>query len=159
MAHSKVTRPPIFGQSSVAPWKAMQPTFRITVLKDSNTALKKKHPSEHVTLQHVTVCVCACVRLSYTSQPRHTEEVSSVHYYLLRNKNQPDALYFLINSNKYPLHLSNRLTIHHQEAVYCICSLWYLSCRVDLTVLAASQRACMINAIDCMYSKLPAEDE
>ena len=26
-------------------------------------------------------------------------------------------------------------------------------------MLAASQRGCMINAIDCMYSKLPAEDE
>ena len=28
-----------------------------------------------------------------------------------------------------------------------------------LIVLAASQRGCMINATDCMYSKLPAEDE
>ena len=26
-------------------------------------------------------------------------------------------------------------------------------------MLAASQRGCMINAIDCMYSKLPPEDE
>ena len=26
-------------------------------------------------------------------------------------------------------------------------------------VLAASQSGCMINAIDCMYSKLPPEDE
>ena len=26
-------------------------------------------------------------------------------------------------------------------------------------MLAASQRGCMINATDCMYSKLPAEDE
>ena len=28
-----------------------------------------------------------------------------------------------------------------------------------LIVLAASQRGCMINAIDCMYSKLPTDDE
>ena len=26
-------------------------------------------------------------------------------------------------------------------------------------MLAASQRGCMINAIDCMHSKLPPEDE
>ena len=26
-------------------------------------------------------------------------------------------------------------------------------------MLAANQRGCMINAIDCMYSKLPPEDE
>ena len=26
-------------------------------------------------------------------------------------------------------------------------------------VLAASQRGCMINGTDCMYSKLPSEDE
>ena len=25
--------------------------------------------------------------------------------------------------NNYPLHVSNRLAIHHQESVYCICSL------------------------------------
>ena len=28
-----------------------------------------------------------------------------------------------------------------------------------IILLAASQRGCMINATDCMYSKLPAEDE
>ena len=28
-----------------------------------------------------------------------------------------------------------------------------------MNVLAASQRGCMINAIDCIYSKPPAEDE
>ena len=49
----------------------------------------------------------------------------------LRNKNQSDALSFLIYSNKY----------------------------FTLIVLAASQLGCMINAIDCMYSKLPADDE
>ena len=46
----------------------------------------------------------------------------------LRNRNQSDALSFLIYSNNYPLHVPNRLTIHHQEAVYCICRLWYISC-------------------------------
>ena len=44
-----------------------------------------------------------------------------------------------------PLHVSTRLTIHPQEAVYCRCSLW--------------QRGCTINGIDCTYNKLPAEDE
>ena len=42
----------------------------------------------------------------------------------LRNKN----LSFLIYSNKYPLHVSNRLTIYPQQAVYCTCSMWYSSC-------------------------------
>jgi hypothetical protein len=46
----------------------------------------------------------------------------------LHNNNQPDALHFLIYSNKYPLHVSNRLTTHPQQAVYSTCSLWYLSC-------------------------------
>jgi hypothetical protein len=36
--------------------------------------------------------------------------------------------YLLIYFNNYPLHISNRLTIHHQEAFYFICSIWYLSC-------------------------------
>ena len=27
-----------------------------------------------------------------------------------------------------PLHVSNGLTIHHQDVVYCICVIWYLSC-------------------------------
>jgi hypothetical protein len=34
----------------------------------------------------------------------------------------------LIYFNNHPLHVSNRLTIHHQEAVYCIYSIRYLSC-------------------------------
>ena len=46
----------------------------------------------------------------------------------LRNKNQPDALSFLIYFINYPLHVSNWWTIHPQEPVYCICSLCYLSC-------------------------------
>ena len=45
-----------------------------------------------------------------------------------RNKNQPDALSFLVYFNNYPLHVPNRLTIRHREAIYCICSLWHLSC-------------------------------
>ena len=34
----------------------------------------------------------------------------------------------LIYFNNHPLHVSNTLTIHHQEVVYCICSIWYSSC-------------------------------
>ena len=45
----------------------------------------------------------------------------------VRNKNQRDAFSFLICFSNYPLHVSNRLTIHHQKVVYCICSQWYLS--------------------------------
>ena len=30
---------------------------------------------------------------------------------------------------------------------------------ITLIVLAANQRGCMINAIDCIYFKLPTEDE
>ena len=39
----------------------------------------------------------------------------------LRNKNQTDALSVLTYSSKYPLHISNRLTLHPQEAVFCSC--------------------------------------
>ena len=61
----------------------------------------------------------------------------------MHNKNQWDALSFQIYSNKYPLHVSNRLTIQGGTSI----------------VLAASKRGCMINATDHMYSKLPTEDE
>jgi len=41
-----------------------------------------------------------------------------------------DKLHFslLVCFNNHPLHVSNRLTIHHQEVLYCICSIWYVSC-------------------------------
>ena len=55
----------------------------------------------------------------------------------------------LIYFNNHPLHVSNRLTILHQEVVYC----------GTLIVLAVSQHRCMINTIYCMYSKLPPDDE
>jgi len=42
--------------------------------------------------------------------------------YLL-TKDEQNAL-FSLNL----LHVSNRLTMHHQEVVYCICSIWCLSC-------------------------------
>jgi len=34
----------------------------------------------------------------------------------------------LICFNNRPLRVSNRLTIHHQEVFYCICSIWHLLC-------------------------------
>jgi len=34
----------------------------------------------------------------------------------------------LIYFSNHPLHVSNLLTVHHQEVVYCTCSIWYLSC-------------------------------
>ena len=55
------------------------------------------------------------------------KQFEETHKNNLRNKNQPEAFSFFIYSNKYPLHVSNRLTIHNQEAVHCTCSLWYLS--------------------------------
>jgi len=41
-----------------------------------------------------------------------------------------DKLHYslLLYVNNHPLHVSNRLTTHHQEVFYCICSIWYLSC-------------------------------
>jgi len=36
--------------------------------------------------------------------------------------------FFKIYFNNDPLHVSKGLSIHHQQVVYCICSLWYLSC-------------------------------
>jgi hypothetical protein len=47
--------------------------------------------------------------------------------------------------NNHPLHVSNRLTVHHQE---------FHSDRAS-----ASQRRWMINKICCIYSKLPPDDE
>ena len=44
------------------------------------------------------------------------------------HNNQPVAYFFLIYFSDYPLHVLKRLTIRHQEEVYCICNLWYLSC-------------------------------
>jgi hypothetical protein len=38
-------------------------------------------------------------------------------YLDLRNKDQQDALFFLISFNNHPLQVSNRLTIHNQEAM------------------------------------------
>jgi len=34
-------------------------------------------------------------------------------------------LIYFIN---HPLNVSNKLTLRHQEVVYCICNIWYLSC-------------------------------
>jgi hypothetical protein len=45
--------------------------------------------------------------------------------------------FFLIYFSNYPLHVSNRLTIHHQEAVYCICSICFFF--MHLRWLAASK--------------------
>ena len=38
----------------------------------------------------------------------------------LRNKDQQDALFSLNLFSNHPLHVSSRLTIHHQEVFYCI---------------------------------------
>jgi len=35
----------------------------------------------------------------------------------LHNKDKQDALFFLIYFSNHPLHVSNRLTIHHQEVL------------------------------------------
>ena len=43
-----------------------------------------------------------------------------------------------------------------QFTVYAVYGIYHAS---NLIVLAASQHGCMINAIDCMYSKLSPEDE
>jgi len=42
----------------------------------------------------------------------------------LRNKGQQDELFFLIYFNNHLLHVSNRLTIYHQEGVYCTWGCW-----------------------------------
>jgi uncharacterized membrane protein YobD (UPF0266 family) len=45
-------------------------------------------------------------------------QVKSILKVCLRNKDQQDALFFLnLFSIIYPLHVSNRVTIHHQTAV------------------------------------------
>jgi hypothetical protein len=52
--------------------------------------------------------------------------------YLLCNKDQQDALFSLIYFNNHPLHVSNRLTIHHQEV-----ALLYMQCVVFVIPYAA----------------------
>ena len=46
----------------------------------------------------------------------------------LCNKDQQDAIFLKIYFSNHPLHVSNRVTVHHREVVYTVCSLWYLSC-------------------------------
>jgi len=46
----------------------------------------------------------------------------------LRYKDQQDALFFVDLFNNHPVHVSKRLTMHRQEAVYCTYSIWYLPC-------------------------------
>ena len=74
-------------------------------------------------------------------------------YIALRTKSQPDSLSFLIYFNKYPLHVSNTLTIYRASTL--------TGCKHDQgwTVLATNHRGCTINTTDCTYSKLPAVDE
>ena len=48
--------------------------------------------------------------------------------------------------------------LRRQFTVYAVCGVYHASSST-LIVLAASHRGCTINAIDCMYSKLPTEDE
>ena len=51
--------------------------------------------------------------------------------------------------------------IRRQFTVHAVYSIYHKSTLTSSTliVLAASQRGCMIIAIDCIYSKLPPEDE
>ena len=72
----------------------------------------------------------------------------------LRNKNQRDALSFQIYSN-------NILYMFRTDKLFILRRqlLTRSSWRSTLIVLAASQRGCTINTVDCMYSKLPTEDE
>ena len=51
------------------------------------------------------------------------------------------------------------LTLYGPRIVLYLCSNDQPTMICTLIVLAASQHGCMINAIDCMYSKLPAVDE
>jgi hypothetical protein len=47
------------------------------------------------------------------------------HLSLLLNKNQQDDFSFIIYFSNHPLRVSNRLTIRHQEVLYCIRCIWY----------------------------------
>jgi len=46
----------------------------------------------------------------------------------LHNKDQQDAILFLIYFINHPLHVSNRWTIHYQEVALLYISMCYLSC-------------------------------
>ena len=63
--------------------------------------------------------------------------------------------FYLMYFNNHPLHVSNRLTIHHQEVVllYMQHIVFIMHILSTPIVLAASQRRCMINTICSMYSK------
>jgi hypothetical protein len=62
-------------------------------------------------------------------------------------------IFLLIYFNNHPLHVSSRLTIHHQELFYCICSIW------NSDRASESQRKWMINTVRCIYSKIPPDDK
>jgi hypothetical protein len=62
----------------------------------------------------------------------------------LRNKDQKDALFSLISFNNHHLHVSNKLTIHHQEVALLYLQymvfIMHLCCVAARTiVLAATQ--------------------
>ena len=57
------------------------------------------------------------------------------------------------------LFLSVYIHTYVSKNVYIYIYTFFDSSSSTLIVLAAGQRGCTINAIDCMYSKLPTEDE
>jgi hypothetical protein len=70
------------------------------------------------------------------------------------------SIYF----NNEPLHVSSRLTAHHQEVLLCIYSSWYMLCvYVDWQLVwilqNASQHKCMTYNIRCIWRVVPPDDE
>jgi len=67
----------------------------------------------------------------------------------------------LIYFNNNPLHVSNRLTIRHQEVA--LLYMQHMVFIVHLRWLAAStirvERTGTINTVCCIYSKIPPDDE
>ena len=84
----------------------------------------------------------------------HSVDCASWYSCVMTNK-----MRFFYYSNNHLLHVSNRLTIHHQEVAVLymqhVAFIMHLRWLVASTigVLAASQHRCMMNTTCCMYSK------
>jgi len=72
------------------------------------------HSNHAKFLENTTLYICVWCTMDHALWYICVIRTNKMHFFLL--------IYF----NNHPLHVSNRLTIHHQEVFYCICSIWHL---------------------------------
>ena len=90
--------------------------FLLSTLQLVSHFIMKSHNTSTATALFLSLIDAVCI-------------FSSTNSTVLRNKDHQDclSLSLLIYFNNHPLHISNRFTIHHQQAVYYKCSILYLS--------------------------------